>query len=259
MPMEVCMKRLKLAAQWAQTFGKRHAKFLMSFIAALVVVATFAVKDDYREHVRSLGDSIDSAENTFIIRSENERIYDLISHVRHRVDIFHRLEDEGGGASARWDWDPNSREEQAAYDEEQNVVVTLDNIERLAKKLPGPENNERRIRAIRGDMGQFEADWNEFEHLRQSYSGMRIGSSPDTNVLDRLLTEADRVIESTNLIAHEINALGRDVLRDAEVTRAKAERSYARWNLASYLVYAFGALVTLTGVLMGVEGIKSGE
>jgi hypothetical protein len=236
-------------------FGIRNAKFLFSLVGALLVVLTFAIKDDYRERVKSLGESIDAAESTFIIRYENERIYNLISHHRDSLDIFHPPNPGGGTGS----WDLDVRRAEADHDEVGNSMVTLDNISRLAEKIPTADTHRHRVSIIRNDMQQFEADWISFQILKAQHPDVIRNPRADPNVFDRLVVETNRIGDSASSIFALINALGVDVLRDAEIARGGSERKYHKLNIVSYVLYAFGALLTVAGVFLGIEGAKPGE
>jgi hypothetical protein len=140
-----------------KAWRKHKAKFITAVFGAALVITSFAVKDDYREEIKSLGDSISAAESTFIIRSESERIYNLVNHTRHPIDIFHPPAASGGGSSAWAILDPNILE--SDRNEVQQAVVTLDNIARLAEKLPKTSSMRNRVITIETQMKSFEADW----------------------------------------------------------------------------------------------------
>jgi hypothetical protein len=72
-------KKLKsLSREDAKKWWKGNAKFVFALVSAFFVIVSFAVKDDYRDHVKSLADSIDRAEDTFVLTAQNQRIYNLL-------------------------------------------------------------------------------------------------------------------------------------------------------------------------------------
>ena len=94
------------SAQFMLVLKKHHR--LISVAGALILFVTFLAKDAKRDRLKELGDSIDSAENAFIIRAENKRMYEALQTLGRNFDDFRRNPwKKGAGGSGRppwWNW-----------------------------------------------------------------------------------------------------------------------------------------------------------
>jgi hypothetical protein len=221
-------------------------------LGAALVITSFAVKDDYREEIKSLGDSISAAESTLIIRSESERIYNLVNHTRHPVDIFHPPTASSGGSSAWEILDPNILE--SDRNEVQQAVVTLDNIARLAEKLPKTRSMRNRVITIETQMKSFEADWDTYEKFKiENHLGALALLKIPKEGLEVYFKLGEKLDAKSNSIVNDIQRLGMDILREAADERVRIEHEYQRWNTLSYVVTFIGAIFTIIGVFLGLE------
>src|ERR1022692_4135025 len=70
------------------TFTKRLKRFvqghhrLLVFIGASIALFTFVVKDEIRQELKDLMDSIDMAENIFMVRSDNREVLVQVAYLQ---------------------------------------------------------------------------------------------------------------------------------------------------------------------------------
>jgi hypothetical protein len=88
-------KQLDLSSEWVRAFSfrsfvQRHHR-LLTFLGAVIVFITFIVKEGIRERLKNIGDSVSSAENVFIARSEASRLPTYLVHVNRRVGVVERM------------------------------------------------------------------------------------------------------------------------------------------------------------------------
>ncbi len=65
---------------------KRHHRTI-SVIGAFIVFGTFLAKDIKRDHLKDLGDAIDSAENAYVVRLDNRRTLSEINKLSQYCPI----------------------------------------------------------------------------------------------------------------------------------------------------------------------------
>src|ERR1700722_16744485 len=83
-----------LRMQNAQSFFKQHAR-LLAFIGAIIVFATFVVKENLEEGWRHVADVIDTAQYMYGIRSDTRRGLNRLSELRIQLMHIHDIVDKG--------------------------------------------------------------------------------------------------------------------------------------------------------------------
>jgi hypothetical protein len=263
--------RLTLWQHTKEMWRKNKAKLLVAVFGAGLVIMSFAIKDDYREKVKARGDAIEAAENTFIMRAESERIYNLVGHARHSTDIF--LPPSKGAETISnkaildtWFWIDRAIID-ADHNEIQGAAVTVDNIERLAKELPASDATAIRstLSTIHADMTNFETDWSKYDGFKMGMSSYsndsqftilrnKSGSGKEfSEYLNGYLSAAAKVDGSCTSILNKIQNLEVDALHRASEAIEQTERKYNEVNAICYLVTFIGALFTILGVFLGFE------
>lgn len=250
-----------------QIFSRKNARILLGFMGACMVFFTFVVKDDRRDDMKSLADAIDGAENIFIIRTENAKLDDEQRRVAQELNQFrrdfqnHPYRDSGSsfgeGSGGGWSsWGFTETQFKANREKEQNIEVAFDNIARLLRKLPQTGTYLPQIGAVKHDMEQFETLSEEIDSLwlREQTVSSR-DHTPERQKLDQELDDkADQLEALLSRISDSTNILAKGILDKAEQAREKAEKSFQFWNRLSYVLYFLGAVLTMVGVAIGVEG-----
>jgi hypothetical protein len=117
----------------------------------------------------------------------------------------------------------------------ENADVTIDNIDRLLRKLPGESEEMRRLKVIRQDVAHFREQWALY---KRPY--------PKVDNESDLMDTFDRISLQTT-------PLSRDALRAADKKLAANEITLHRLNWISYCLYLIGAVVAVLGALIGVD------
>jgi hypothetical protein len=238
----------------------KHRKKILSLLGATVIFGTFLTKDLERDGLKDLVDSIDAAENAYIIRS----------HTQDSLEEIHRFEKKfaefrehptlsksgfsGGGSSSFtasldgiW-WTLKYSDELESSTEE-----LFDNVARLANKLPNAEDTRKQLRIIRDKMDDFRRGWNNV-----SAAARKLPSAANSN--QAALEQLDRTINDLTSNAFDLSesvaGIGNNILREAERERVAAERRYAQWNVCFYSLYVFGWVLGCIGVLLERDDIK---
>jgi hypothetical protein len=236
---------------------KAKAKFLFALLGALVVIASFAIKDDRRDEVKSLADSIDRAEDTFILSGQNQRVYNLIQHNWRSIDV---LQPSNTKKSSGWMMiDAQGRWITTAHEEVQNASVTLDSILRLGARLPEKYRPINEGAQIQLEIKEFNAEWDAFRAMKPpgpllKDSFPHVYDDPKNSYFGKAMS----VDAKCSVVLTKIQTLGVETLRTAKDAREEKEREYRSINLLSYVITFVGAGLTLVGVVLGIDPGKEG-
>ncbi len=233
-----------------------HGNWL-AILGAAIVFAMFVVKDAYRESLKEIVYSIQTAETSFQIISGFER-----------VDVRLR-----------------KIEQQTFTDQTPKELVFLGRMLRKRMKLPDPPSNEEIT--FQKSLSGYETDVKNLEHLLSEVPGHQedrhfleeteaaIQDAYKTEVQDQAgnsvksgTNGAARIAsfladESREATSAEILTMLREaeehIVLDAEKERDLREDRLRRYTIASYILYPIGWLIGLIGKLTGVPGIGGGE
>lgn len=249
---------------------RQHSR-VITFLGAVIVFATFVVKDGFRENLKNLTDSIDSAESVFLIRSDLE---DIKLHTGRSVAP--RGDNPGMFDYAVQDIEHSRK----TFDD---IAYQLDNIARLIKKLPDQSSQikfastwreERQETVITqsgpitgGNVFVQEESKTLAEHwqkpqqrltrLRQEENRIRRIMNPDHKHDEEAARAAAELSGDSAYLLHVTEAFGRAVLDVAMKAKDDHERSYKMYTYIGYLLYGVGSALGLVGILFGVPGASS--
>lgn len=252
---EALVNMLKVSARQVR-FLKRH-EGLTIIVGALLMFSTFVVDNVAREKLRSLTDSLNAAQTTFLIRDSTLDLYREIDEVEARVaqgntELMQRL--------------PKARNRrQVAIDPEAFLPHTsvevlrltnetwheFNNLGLLIAKLPAHDSRVREIDAL----------YKEFDTVR-----LRMINKPVTPIA----SEKDRTFDpiaynreqredyfAVLRIHDELQMLAAGVLDDARANIEKTEHRLDSLTPLSYFLFVIGAVLTVLSKLAGVEGIAA--
>jgi len=202
---------------------------------ALIVFATFVVKDNWRDDAKGLEDAIDNAENSFVIRNENARNFAELRLFEKRFREFrHNPTLPADSFSSGGDLGlPEYAPERVDDDE-----VALDNVGRLLRKVSevtATDDKWRRLALTSRDIASFR-------------DGFALYSRPSSEAVN----EGD-LISTFDRISAQTSSLTKDALRAAEDKRDSNEKLLRRLNAASYCLYLIGMAVAVIGAMIGVD------
>jgi hypothetical protein len=243
-------KKLKsLSREDAKKWWKGNAKFVFALVSAFFVIVSFAVKDDYRDHVKSLADSIDRAEDTFVLTAQNQRIYNFIKHAGRQIDV---LQPSHSTKMSGWIMtDKNGRWVTTVDGEVRDAELILDSTMRLAGELPENQAEKDERARIQGKIKEFDADWAEVKTMKpQPLSGSIVAyTKPGESYWEKAMA----VDAKCSAILTDTQELGSKTLQAAKEAREKEEHLARKANIASYVITVLAAGFTLAGVVLGIE------
>ena len=213
-------------------FARRHDR-LISFIGASVVLITFIVKDEIRQDLKDLVDSIDQAENVFMIRSDSRDLGEQVEHLQHD------LRDKGtkwrGLASSDWYY--------------RSVTAELDSAVHLLAKTPhGDEFDEEALGL-----------WSKRSEYMSSSLTPIAPLSEDPIVRDKAAEARARKLkeklwEDVYLLDTKTRGFGARVVDMARKVEVREEGRYRVVKGVSYVLYLIGWGLGLLGTMFGAEG-----
>jgi len=211
--------------KWAQ----RHDR-LLTVLGALLIFATFLVKDIYSEKAKTLEASIQSAKRDFDEADVTSAIFDLIDRVRFTVNS-----------------------------------IELD-IQKPKNVGPRPTAEARRG-AIEGRLGEFRGHLNNMMRLEEKLpKGLDHGCSKDEmakleanlDAIANMLRDNDShgAEERLPMAKVRIKQCEKKLITTSEAIRDNAERWSTFWTRFGYILFGIGWTLTLLGKLSKNEGIE---
>lgn len=216
-------------------FARRHDR-LISFIAASVVLITFIVKDEIRQDLKDLVDSIDQAENVFMIRSDSRDLGEQVEY----------LQQDLGDKGTKW------RRLASSDRYYRSVTAELDSALHLLAKVPHDEVFDREA----SDLSTKLSKW-------MSNSLTRVAPLPEGPTVRDEAAEArtrklkEKLSADAYLLDTQTRGFGARVVDMARKVEVREERRYRVTKYVSYLVYLIGWVLGLFGTMFGAEGRKA--
>jgi len=240
-------------------------KLIVALTGAAVIFVTFLVKDARRDKLKELVDSVDAAENAFIIRMGNRQTLAEIKRFERQFQEFRehptrplRHNSSGGGGSSYDFGDDTQVNFNGLYTvraEELSNEDLLDNIVRLANKLPKGEGERKRLQSIQDDTKEFWTKW--YAAFDESF---KVNSLPREQRSDAPKQANEHIYSAVTIeetVARMLESITDNVFQEAERERERAEADYAVWNVITYFFYGVGFIIGVIGILMG-SGEKDG-
>ncbi len=243
-----------------RAFGKRvkvfmkDPKHLFPLVGALVVFATFIVKEGIRDNLKDVVSAFENAQTTFALRDQNVRMTTMLTEIRTRVVA---LNDKSLPKVPVGVW----RVSQAYAGVEQTretvelLGQSLETITPLAQKLPKDEKRDAELIECTKLLAQTRDDYLKTETVLKDILTRAQSSKRDLTKEDeqRAASVAGAYIAVEQQAAVRIAALESGVLSEAPKYREEQERRYAWWNNKSYWLYSIGWGLGLIGKIYGVD------
>ncbi len=235
-------------------FWRKHGRFLLRAFAALIVFVSFIVKDERRDDLKSLVDSIDAAENAFIMRTQNAALRDQMRTSNRQLGQLaaefndfrkhpHAISDSGVGSGGGWGF--SQKQFEADLNEAADARLALDNIVRLVERIPHSDSLSGQLQLVRTSISDFQNLSTEVAGLAKekelAYKEHRNG---DTWQLDRKLDQkSDKLDELARRISESWRQLETQVLPEADQQREQAGEKFRFWNRINYVVIFCAAVL----------------
>jgi hypothetical protein len=214
-------------------FLQGHRRLLL-FVGASITLVTFVVKDEIRQDLKDLADSIDSAENVFMIRSDSRDIMEQIMWVQQLI------KEQGPRRSVL---------PPIAYF--RSLSAGLNSSVHLLAKVPHGEELDERAAVILLKRNKW------MDQSLPPLSPIAERPIPRDSAADA--AEESRALESWKevfFLNGEVQQFGVEVLELAHKVEAQQEHRYRVSKYVSYFLYPLGWLIGLLGTLVGVEGLR---
>lgn len=235
----------KIRVRRRSTWLNNHQKFI-STLGALIVLATFIVKDAIRDHVKDTVDTLDSARSVYEIHADNQHVYDELRMIGFRVNLV-------------WDTTPDRaayirRNPQSSYLSDQTrqssledeMKFQLDSATDLLHKMPRPDPSILREQtAIQGMLDQVKQD--------DAAYGRALSNPHDADALDDADDQQGIDTETTGAA---IDDFAGHVLERFETRKAAEDKLLTIATWCSYLLYALGSALTIAGRAFGIDTLE---
>jgi hypothetical protein len=230
---------------------QRYSK-LFTFLGASIVLLTFAVKEGWRESVKDLAETVDSAQNIYTLRADGLATASQLNGLTSEVEAIRaKVEDNQFGMTL-----PGINRSMLLYSGQlHQLEASTDNLSRLNEKLATKEPFQPRMTDIQS---QIETEQVAFREI--GVATVRV--APKADERGTLPTEDARAISKQIfdfsaklvLLDREIATLTSDILANAQSEYENREKSFRRATWLSYFLYGAGWLLGLFGRLTGLNG-----
>lgn len=240
---------------------------------ATIIFLTFLVNDAKRENMKELVGSIEAAENAFQIQTDSRRTYLEVrqfekdfaeSRGQHplkkpapHIDPMSGVEFDTVVSNKEIDWNTlNVIEEYQPF-----VDELLGHIARLAERLPRTRNRSRDVDALKHVNFDLKLRWNDMFSKANSVDDI-LGSKQSAPKVEQLNLEIDGLGQAFIKNSDDVEKESRSILDEAERERAATEENYRFWTIVFRILYVFGWVAGIAGILIGsnedavVEGLK---
>jgi hypothetical protein len=243
-------------------YFRRHNR-LLTYLGAFIVFATFVVREGIREHLKELTDSIDVAQNVFVVRVDNIETNYALGGLRRQMAA---IKDAPSAGKAREDlFDAAARELEVSKNRFREVASYLDCISRLIARLPSQTTpvtlkNTWLLKTMSGTPNgllqafrvQLKQSWESENKVRQL---MKLDHSGDQDAS----SAAGKLAGDSVLLYLDSQTFGWLILGEAMKARERSEHFYDISKKVSYLLYVLGWGLGLFGRLYRVPGLSAGE
>ena len=230
------------------SFFGRHSRML-SFVGALIVFATFIVKEGIKEKLKEDLDAISNAETVYAIREDNTRI----SGSRITVE-WRQIKDNSLGPAS----DPSG---QADRNEQKADLLdeTDDALNSSFSNLFILEKAAREFDAR--DIPNLKDEHDMQDKLKDDYDGMLAGGMTDDHYLEPSpkdehdLDDFVKFEDNSEFNLTRNDLIGTHIQELIEDKRERNERYYSIASILSYVFYVIGWTLGLCGRLFGVDNL----
>src|SRR5229473_6195299 len=221
-------------------------RHILPIVGAGIVLVTFVVKDELRDHLRDVVDAVKQAETIHFIRGDSEAILSMLGNIYQRVR-YPNDQDRDIDLIAS---DNSYQAYLVVVRIQRQVANTVELISPLVESLSHQEVNKQHL----SDLA------NRLESVRDALtnieSSMNTGAFSKTEVHDippNLLPDFQRVKHDTSMLANEVRKLDESLLQEAKVARQNAEFWNRVWSFLSVALFAAGWGLGLIGQMFGLR------
>lgn len=223
------------------TLKRRHQ--LLTFIGALMVFFTFVVKEGLRDQVKDVADSIGTADQSYVVRTDINTIRDVLTETNDYLFAMAKGEvrkSKGGSETLRVG---------ILFDEAGVYRTALDNMARLLEKLP--QNLQSQYSNEFNDLRKDEAAY--YDLIQSTVGELPMWEHDRTGDLRHARLDLDDLTTRSIDLHLRINSLAAGLRTSADKFRTYVEQRYRLYSWVSYVLFGVGWGLALLGKLIGVD------
>jgi len=233
---------------------------LLSLLGATIILVTFVAKDARKDRLKDLDDSIQNAENAYLIRADERKTY---QELRDFESGFWSSWAAGHGKhTTESDHDIHYRLLTLAMNSTDETRTRLDALDRLNDKLPNG-GRAQLVQAIRekcaGIMQSGTQLFNQIDNAegRESSAPVLKVTEPSFSFVNESNKRISDLYDQSDSVDGETDKANTQIWHLAEDDLKTVEQRYEYWNYIYYVLYAVGWIITLLGTLIGEPEEKS--
>ena len=210
---------------------------LLLFIGASIALSIFVVKDEIRQDLKDLTDSINTAENVFMVRSDSREVIIQVARIQQLLE-----------GKPSWTGLASS---EAYY---RSLTAQLDSTLHLLAKVPHGGEFDREAIDLMAKRNQWMAD--SLRPMAPISEGPVVRDEAEEKAEKAL---GQKLWNDAFLLDGQVQSFGSSVVDMARKVEAHEEHLYRISKYASYTLYSLGWLVGLIGTLFGGEDMRVPE
>lgn len=221
---------------------RRHHWVLFS--GALIVFATFILKEAIGEHLKALIDSVDAAEGIFVVEKENMQLSEKSELLSREVIFINDLIIYPGRDNSKITPEVINAHSTAAGESMLRLNDETAAAERMLLRIPHDKGCDDEIKDIKAQLTPL---WNRFLALKNT--------KWDPQHYEPLFNEAYTLEHTSWDLEGKTLTLSNNALQKAVDIREKDTRVYSRIKYWSYGLYALGWILGLISRFYGIEAL----
>lgn len=278
------------SAKSQQAFVRRHSR-LLTFVGALIVFTTFVEKEGLREHLKSVVESLETANNAFASREDSARTNSVLLGVADTLNQLSAMDTSRNLSHVQPQRTVSAKDlsflkdfmthtgDMLQLDNEYRLLVVNrlnrlryanDDINKILRLLPKSEELSSQLKdtTARLDAAKQENDkleqiieklWTYVAEVKSPHFPTEVQITLPRHreeLKDQFGPARDKMSNlsgNLTLLEADINSLADKVLDESEQYKQSAQRTYDRYSVASYILYGVGWGLGLLGKMYGVE------
>lgn len=218
-----------------------------------IVFGTFVVKEGWREHVKSLEETIEAAQNIYTLRADGLTMTSQLNGLGSEIEAIRaKISSTELGFTALG----VNRTMLLASWQLQQLETSVNNLKALLNKLPGEKARATELEDVAKKL-------QELHKLHRSIGEMTARAAakltPDglypPDEANGISAQIFRFSTSILDMYRQVDDLTKKSLADAEADRDRQEKLYSIATWVSYGLYALGWTFGLIGRLYGIDAI----
>jgi hypothetical protein len=236
---------------------RKYVKLALSIAGPTVILVSFFANDSQREGLKELIDSIDSAENAYVIQMEDRTNHESVTRLTKEFEEFaahpsspidfEQMDDE--------DFDTDAKTVDSALLDGIFIGMTtsdqlLINIKRLVDKLPPNAKGVTEYNRLVAVSDSVFKTWNTLDVRAKQLNKYSTGLQKEIDATNK---EINDFVDTVQRYSENVESFSGSVLKDADRDREEAEHERKIWTFVFRGLYVLGWSLGITGIIMGEE------